>query len=119
MKYLVLFAISLLSSSALWGQKIEEYHRIQEEGNEFSMNIAYHINDEEYSQAQEDINAILGQGVEDNIWTSTDKLAHQGFLVKMINGYVFVRAHDYTSDQSLKPILKKLDEALIKYKGNK
>ncbi len=113
------YALILLISMASFGfsQSVQEERKVQESDDHYQIYLKYAISDSEQANAAADITKILGNGMDDKNWVS-EKSKDSFVIVKMINGYVFVRGFDVTSEKKLRSKLVALDKALEKYSDN-
>ncbi len=114
MKYLSIIGLFILGSSFLLGQSMDEQRRVSEEDNGFELYLVYQVSDAEESQVIQEVTSIFGQGVSDTDWVSP-KQFDNNYIIKLRNGFIFVRASDHSQEQLLTPKLKKLDEALMRF----
>ncbi len=114
----IFYTLILLISMVTFGlsQNVQEERNVQENEDRYQIYLKYVISDSEKANAATDITKILGAGV-NNSWVS-EKSKESFVIVKLINGYVFVRGFDNSTEKNLRSKLVALDEALEKYSDN-
>ncbi len=111
MKYIFLFILTFTMSFFSFAQ--EEVRREVDNELGYELYLKYKLNNQEESMAMADITEVMG-APSGHSW-STAKNNDQYVIVKVLNGFVFVRGYDRTEEGEISAKLRDLDSKLKKY----